>query len=395
MKRIAILGSTGSIGTQALEVISQNSDKFKVCALSCEKKVGLLAAQIEKFKPEIAVTANAKDAADLAEKYPGTEFFFGNVGLTHVATSDCDMVLNALMGIRGLLPTYEAVRAGNDIAFANKETLVAGGCVIMEAAKANGVKLLPVDSEHSAIMQCLEGHSQKQVKRLILTASGGPFRGYSIDKLREVTVEQALNHPKWSMGKKITIDSATMMNKGLEIIEAKWLFDIPENKIDVAIHHQSIVHSMVEYCDGSVIAQLGKPDMKVPISYALGYPERVETDSAGLNFFEEAANLTFEPPDEDTFVCLKLARQAIQDEDSSYAVVLNAANEILAQLFLEKRIQFLDIQNHIARILEEHKPEYRLDVGQILELDENVRREVLKNVNNSNGRHIMHTHFCP
>ena len=378
MKKIAILGSTGSIGAQALDVISKNSDKFEVCALSCEKRVGLLAEQIEKFKPEIAVTASEKDAAELAAKYPGTEFFFGNEGLIHAATSDCDMVLNSLMGIRGLLPTYEAALAGNDIAFANKETLVAGGSIIMEAVNANGVKLLPVDSEHSAILQCLGGNSPKQVKRLILTASGGPFRGYSPEQLKEVTIEQALSHPKWNMGSKITIDSATMMNKGLEIIEAKWLFDIPENKIDVVVHPQSIVHSMVEYCDGSVIAQLGNPDMRVPISYALGYPERIETDSESLNFLEEAANLTFEPPDEDTFVCLKLARQAIKDEHSSYAVVLNAANEILVQLFLEKKIKFLDIQNNIERILEGHKPEYRLDLRQILELDEKVRREVLK-----------------
>ena len=292
--------------------------------------------------------------------------------------SDCDMVLNSLMGIRGLLPTYEAILAGKDIAFANKETLVAGGSVIMEAVKARGVKLLPIDSEHSAILQCLDGNSPKQARRLILTASGGPFRGYSLEQLKEVTVEQALNHPKWSMGSKITIDSATMMNKGLEMIEAKWLFDVPQNKIDVVVHPQSIVHSMVEYCDGSVIAQLGKPDMRVPISYALGYPKRIASDSESLDFFGEAANLTFERPDEDTFVCLKLARQAMEDEHSSYAVVLNAANEVLVQLFLEKKIKFLDIQNNIEKMLEKHKPEYRLDIRQILELDENVRREVLK-----------------
>jgi len=378
MKKIAILGSTGSIGVQALDVISKNSDQFEVFALSCEKRVDLLAEQIETFKPKMAVTAYEKDAADLAARYPGTQFFFGSDGLVQAAMSDCDMVLNSLMGIRGLLPTYEAVLAGKDIAFANKETLVAGGSVIMEAVKARGVKLLPIDSEHSAILQCLDGNSPKQARRFILTASGGPFRGYSLEQLKEVTVEQALNHPKWSMGSKITIDSATMMNKGLEMIEAKWLFDVPQNKIDVVVHPQSIVHSMVEYCDGSVIAQLGKPDMRVPISYALGYPKRIASDSESLDFFGEAANLTFERPDEDTFVCLKLARQAMEDEHSSYAVVLNAANEVLVQLFLEKKIKFLDIQNNIEKMLEKHKPEYRLDIRQILELDENVRREVLK-----------------
>jgi len=282
------------------------------------------------------------------------------------------------VGISGLLPTHEAVKKGKEIALANKETLVAGGSVIMDAVKKHKAMLLPVDSEHNAIFQCLLGNSQKQVRKIILTASGGPFRGWTLEQLEKVTVEQALNHPNWSMGSKITIDSATMMNKGLEIIEAKWLFDIPESKIEALVHPQSIVHSMVEYCDGSVIAQMGKPDMRVPISYALGYPKRIESEDKELDFFTEAKSLTFEKPDEDTFRCLKLARFAIKDENSSYPVVLNAANEVLVQLFLEKKIKFLDIQYNLEKILDAHKPEYNQDIDAIIELDEMVRKELKK-----------------
>ena len=378
MKKIAILGSTGSIGTQALDVISNNRDKFKVYALSCDKRVDVLEEQIKKFAPKIAVTTLESDALKLSKQYPNTDFYFGTKGLIDASTSDCDLVLNALVGISGLLPTYEAVLKGKEIALANKETLVAGGSVVMEAVKKHGAILLPVDSEHNAILQCLSGNSLKQVRKIILTASGGPFRGWSLEQLEKVTVEQALKHPNWSMGSKITIDSATMMNKGLEIIEAKWLFDIPESKIEVAVHPQSIVHSMVEYCDGSVMAQMGKPDMRVPISYALGYPERIETEERGLDFFTEAKNLTFERPDEDTFRCLKMARFAIKDEHSSYPVVLNAANEVLVQLFLEKKIGFLDIQRNIEKILETHTPKYSQDIGAIIELDKAVRQEALQ-----------------
>jgi len=382
MKKVAILGSTGSIGTQALEVISENRDRFKVCALSCERNVDLLSKQIEEYAPEIAVTAFEKDAAPLAARYPKTEFLSGNEGLICAATMDCDIVLNALMGIRGLVPTYEAILAGNDIAFANKETLVSGGNAVMCAVKDRKVRLIPIDSEHSAILQCLEGNSKSEVRRLVLTTSGGPFRGFKLKDLEDITTEQALNHPKWKMGRKISIDSATMMNKGLEIIEAKWLFDIPASKIDVVVHPQSIVHSMVEYYDGAVIAQLGRPDMKIPISYALGRPGRIVSGDEGLDFFKQARELTFEGPDEDTFICMKLARQAIEDEDSSYPVVLNAANEILVQMFLEKKIKFLDIQNGIEKALEGHRPEYKLDIYSILELDNTVRRNVLANVLN-------------
>ena len=377
MKKIAVLGSTGSVGSQALDVISNNRDRFEVYALSCEKRVGLLSEQIKKFAPKIAVTACESDAKELAAMHPGTEVLFGEEGLVQAAAGDCDTVLSALMGIRGLVPAYEAVMAGKNIALANKETLVAGGGIMTDAVKKRGVRLLPVDSEHSAIWQCLEGNSKGDVKRLILTASGGPFRGYSLDALKNVSIGQALSHPTWKMGSKITIDSATMMNKGLEIIEAKWLFDMPESKIDVVVHPESIVHSMVEYKDGAIIAQLGAADMRIPISYALGYPERIENKNPVYDFFGRRGGLTFEKPDEKTFTCMKLARQAIRDQESSYPVVLNAANEALVQLFLEGKIKFLDIQENIERMLERHRPEKNPGLGRILELDKITRIEVL------------------
>ena len=377
MKKVAILGSTGSIGTQALKVISENSDKLKVFAVSCEKNTDLLCEQIERFRPEIAVTASEGDALALSKRYRGTEFFYGVEGLVHAVQAGCDVVLNALVGISGLLPTYKAILAGKDVALANKETLVAGGKVIMDAVKKQKVRLIPVDSEHSALFQCLSGNSMSEVRRLILTTSGGPFRGYSPERLRDVTVEQALSHPKWSMGSKVTVDSATMMNKGLEIIEAKWLFDMREDKIDVVAHPQCIIHSMVEFVDGTVMAQMSKTDMKVPISFALGYPARIKSGAEPVDFPNDGP-LTFEKPDEDTFVCMKLARRAIRDEDSSYPVVLNAANEILVQQFLEGKIKFTEIQDNIERELFEHKPEYGLDIGQVLELDAAVKNRIRK-----------------
>jgi 1-deoxy-D-xylulose-5-phosphate reductoisomerase len=284
------------------------------------------------------------------------------------------MVLNSLIGMMGLVPTYYAIKAGKDIALANKETLVAGGEVVMDAVKENEVRLLPVDSEHSAIFQALQGNDPRGVNRIILTASGGPFRGYTLEQLSKVTVSQALNHPNWKMGSKITIDSATMMNKGLEVIEARWLFDVSPEKIEVVIHPQSIIHSMVEYVDHSIIAQLGMPDMRVPISYALTYPERIENRINGVNFFE-TGSLTFEKPDLGTFRCLGFAYDAVK-AGGSYPVALNAANEVLVQQFLEGRIKFLDIQNTLERILQEHNPVYRLDLEEIIEIDHNIRGEL-------------------
>ena len=372
MKKIAILGSTGSIGTQTLDIIEQNPDRFTASVLSCGTNVELLGEQIEKHIPALAVVANEDDAVEMGKKYPQTEFLYGMEGLVVAAAkTGCDIVLNSLIGMMGLLPTYYAIKAGKDIALANKETLVAGGQVVMNAVKEKKVQLLPVDSEHSAIFQALQGNDKQDINRIILTASGGPFRGYTQEQLEKVTLSQALNHPNWKMGNKITIDSATMMNKGLEVIEARWLFDVPPEKIEVAIHPQSIIHSMVEYIDHSIIAQLGVPDMRVPISYALAYPERIENQINGVDFFK-MGSLTFEKPDLDTFKCLGFAYEAIK-AGGSYPVVLNAANEVLVQQFLEGRISFLDIQNTIEKILENHKPVYQLALEEILEIDHNVR----------------------
>ena len=373
MKKITILGSTGSIGTQSLEVIKKHPDRFKVEALTCGKNIERLAEQIEMFQPSFAVTEREEDAVMLAARFPKTEFAWGRRGLVEAAEGDCDMVLNSLVGMRGLEPTYAAIQKGKDIALANKETLVAGGAIVMDAVAAKGIKLLPVDSEHSAIFQCLEGNGNRPVKKILLTASGGPFRGYTKQQLENVTLEQALKHPNWSMGAKITVDSATMMNKGLEVIEAKWLFDVPADKIQVLVHPQSIMHSAVEFEDNSVIAQMGIPDMKIPISLALGYPDRLVSDDRELDFFAEGANLTFEKPNMDVFRCMGLAYDAIK-QGGSYPVVLNGANEVLVSAFLKRRIGFMDIQNKLESILDKHKPAYNLDLEGILEIDKETRK---------------------
>lgn len=351
MKRIAILGSTGSIGTQALDIISKNRDKYTVTALSCAGRIEDLSKQIELFRPEMVSVAKEENAQMLQDRFKTVEVYFGEEGLNAIAESDCDILLNSLMGIRGLEPTYRALKRGTDIAFANKETLVAGGDIIMRAARESGASMLPVDSEHSAIFQCLQGNMNNPVRRIILTASGGPFLGFNLKQLEGVTPQMALKHPNWRMGKKISIDSATMMNKGLEVIEAKWLFDISQERIEVAVHPQSIIHSMVEYEDSSIMAQLGFPDMRVPIGYAFSYPNRLASnDMPSLNFFEAASKLTFEKPDTKTFRCLDLAYNAVA-AGTGYTVVLNAANEILVEAFLEGRIRFIDIQENIERIL--------------------------------------------
>ncbi|MDO4176112.1 MAG: 1-deoxy-D-xylulose-5-phosphate reductoisomerase [Bacillota bacterium] len=370
-KRIAILGSTGSIGTQALDVIRHNKDKYEVVALSCGSNTELLEKQVKEFKPLAIYSAeeSSKNPANCSS-------------LKEIATMpEADIVLNSLMGMRGLEPTLAAIEAGKDIAFANKETLVVGGELVMEAVKRKGVKLLPVDSEHSAIFQALQGNEGNPIKRIILTASGGPFRGYSREKLENVTLAQALKHPNWSMGSKITIDSASMMNKGLEIIEAKWLFDVPLDKIQVVVHPQSVLHSAVEYEDGSVIGQMGNPDMRVPIGYAFSYPERLEltgdTGVESLDLFSLKDGLSFYPADDKVFKTIALARQA-SEMGSSYPVVLNGANEVLVDLFLHEKIRFIDIQDTLEKILNEHKPVYNLTLEGVLEEDRKIRDYVRK-----------------
>ena len=400
MKNVLILGSTGSIGTQALEIIRNNKDKFSVAGLTGRSRLDVLIEQIKEFEPPAVCVGNAEDADKVQKKFPSIEVCYGDKGLVEIAGMDCDIVLNALMGISGLAPTYEAISNGRDIALANKETLVAGGALITELCKDKGVRLLPVDSEHSAIFQCLEGNGgsacgrayaeadgvKRDIRRILLTASGGPFRGRTLDEMRDVTIEQALNHPNWSMGSKITIDSATMMNKGLEVIEARWLFDVPQDKIDVHVHPESIVHSMVEFTDGSVMAQMGLPDMKIPISLALNYPRRMDLlpaftgddedrDSDGsLNLFK-AANLTFEKPDRKVFKCLDLAYDAIR-EGGSAPIVMNGANEELVAMFLAGEIKFLDIPNTIEKVMSEMPCANPSTVDEILEIDREARAKV-------------------
>ena len=351
MKNMSILGSTGSIGTQALDVARLRG--FRVKALTSKSNIDLLENQIREFKPDFAAVCDEKAARDLKIKVADTStvVLSGQDGVCEAANINVDKVLNSIVGIAGLKPTLAAIDVGNDIALANKETLVAGGELVKKKAAEKKVRIYPVDSEHSAIFQSLQGSpGKKSVKRLILTASGGPFFGKTRDELKDVTVEQALKHPNWSMGAKITIDSATMMNKGLELIEAAWLFDMPADKIDILVHRQSVVHSMVEFVDNSVIAQLGVPDMRVPIQYALTYPDRYESPAAQLRL-EDWKNLTFEEPDYNTFTCIDLCKQAIT-KGGIYPAAANAANEAANELFRQGKIGFLDIADMASYALE-------------------------------------------
>lgn len=400
MRKVLIMGSTGSIGTQALEIIRNNKDKFKAAGLTCRSRVDSLIEQIREFSPETVSVGSAEDAARVQAEFPALTVHYGEAGLVEIAQMDCDIVLNSLMGISGLAPTYKAIECGRDIALANKETLVAGGALVTDLCRKNGVRLLPVDSEHSAIFQCLEGNGGsacgrayrdpdgsicRPIRRILLTASGGPFRGRSIDEMKDVTIEQALNHPKWSMGSKITIDSATMMNKGLEVIEARWLFDVPAEQIDVHVHPESIVHSMVEFCDGSVMAQMGLPDMKIPISLALNYPDRMKligdfdpeaADAPGagaLDLFTTGAALTFEKPDRKVFRCIDLAYDALR-EGGAAPVVMNGANEALVAMFLAGKIGFLDIPDTIEKVMGAADFAAPQNVEDILCIDRESRR---------------------
>ncbi|MEA4804436.1 1-deoxy-D-xylulose-5-phosphate reductoisomerase [Acetobacterium wieringae] len=372
MKNISILGSTGSIGTQALEVVSENSNVLNIVGLTTNTSIDLLEKQIDTYSPRIVCVMDGDTALVLEKRLKkrglAVDVVTGLEGLIAVATaSENDLLLTAVSGMIGLQPTLAAINAGIDIALANKETLVAGGQLVMDAAAAGGVSLLPVDSEHCAIFQCLMGNKHEEIDRIIITASGGPFRGYSHKQLESVTLAQALKHPNWSMGKKITIDSATLMNKGLEVIEAKWLFNLRNNQIDVVVHPQSIVHSMVEFIDHSTIAQLGLPDMALPIQIAFFYPERVANNRPALDF-SQIRELTFSEPDRIAFPCLQLAYDALEI-GGTMACVLNAANEIAVSRFLNQEISFLDIPRINRQVMEQHQVIVHPNLDDVLAAD--------------------------
>ncbi|KYC37220.1 1-deoxy-D-xylulose 5-phosphate reductoisomerase [Scytonema hofmannii PCC 7110] len=352
MKAISILGSTGSIGTQTLDIVTQYPDQFQVVGLAARSNVVLLAQQIREFQPAIAAIGEVQKLPELqaaiADLDPQPILLGGEVGVIEVARyGDAEVVVTGIMGCAGLLPTIAAIQAGKDIALANKETLIAGGPVVLPLVQEYGVKLLPADSEHSAIFQCLQGVPNKGLRRILLTASGGAFRDWAVEKLSEVTVKDALKHPNWSMGRKITVDSATLMNKGLEVIEAHWLFGVDYDQIEIVIHPQSIIHSLIELQDTSVLAQLGWPDMRLPLLYALSWPERIYTDWQPLDLVK-VGELTFRTPDHQKYPCMQLAYTAGRIGGCMPAV-LNAANEQAVALFLEERIQFLDIPRLIER----------------------------------------------
>ncbi len=355
MKNISVLGSTGSIGRQTLEVAAANPDKMKIRVLAAHTSDELLERQTRQFEPDIAVLSDKDAAARLQRRYRGkTEILAGEEGLIAAATYDgCDTVLASMVGYAGLRPTMAAIERGKNIALANKETLVAAGSLVMEAVARHKVNLTPVDSEHSAIFQSLRGGRQHEVKRLLITASGGPFRGMKRSQLENVTLAQCLRHPNWSMGRKITVDSSTLANKGLEVIEAHWLFDMPYDKIDVVVHPQSIVHSLVEFCDGSIIAQMGEPDMRLPIQYALSWPHRWPKAFDRLDLVKAGA-LTFEEPDTEAFPSLKTAVECGR-AGGTLPCVFNAANEEAVYAFLDGRIKYLDIPYITAKVTEQHE----------------------------------------
>jgi len=374
MKKISLLGSTGSIGTSTLDIVRRNPESFKVVAMACGRNIDRALEQVKEFRPELVSVTDEVDAAKLRESLGGTcEVLFGQAGAVKVAVHpDAQTVVSAIVGAAGLQPTYAAILAKKEIALANKETMVVAGEFMNAAAHKHGVRILPVDSEHSAIFQCLNGEDSKRVRRLILTASGGPFLNKPKEEFSAITVEQALKHPNWSMGAKITIDSATLMNKGLELIEARYLFDIVPEQLAVCVHPQSIIHSMVEFQDSSVMAQLGLPDMRVPIAYALSYPDRIPNDLPSLDL-PRLANLTFFEPDEEKFPCLKLAKMAM-GEGGTMPAVLNAANEIAVAQFLEKKISFLQIAQVVEETLQGHSRQTPRSLEEIVAVDQWARR---------------------
>lgn len=383
MKKISILGSTGSIGTQTLEIVRDNND-LQVEALVAKSNIELLEEQVREFKPKLVCVYDDEKAKVLKDniKDLNIEVVSGMDGMIECATIEsAEIVVTAVVGMIGILPTIEAIKSGKDIALANKETLVTAGHIIIPLAKENNVKIYPVDSEHSAIFQSLNGEDKKEIKKIILTASGGPFRGKKIEHLQDIGPEDALKHPNWSMGRKITIDSATMVNKGLEVIEAKWLFDVDFDKIQVVVHPQSIIHSMVEYVDGAVMAQLGMPDMKLPIQYALFYPNRRVMNNNKLDFYK-LGSISFEEPDMETFRGLKLAYE-VGRTGGSLPTVYNAANEKAVELFLNNKIKFLDIYKIIEKCVDKHSVINNPSIEEILEVERKTYDYIKELLSNS------------
>ncbi len=375
MKKISILGSTGSIGVNTLDVVERNPEQFEVVGLAAGSNVDLFAEQVKKFRPKVAALFDTSKFNDLKARLNGqaVELVAGQEGTVAVASApEADLIVSGMVGCAGLVPSFAAVQAGKTLALANKETLVVAGEVVLREAKTRGVDIIPVDSEHSAIFQALNGESPERIRRIVLTASGGPFRTFTAEQMESVTVEDALKHPNWDMGSKITIDSATMMNKGLEYIEAKWLFDT-KTQVDIIVHAQSIIHSMIEFVDTSIMAQMGIPDMRVPIAYALTYPDRIDSDLPSLDL-AAMGDLTFEAPDFDRFPCLRLAHE-VMDQGQTFPAVLNAANEIAVQAFLERKIGYKDIPELIESTLNNHQPHTVQTIEDVLQADDWARKE--------------------
>ncbi|WP_164124568.1 1-deoxy-D-xylulose-5-phosphate reductoisomerase [uncultured Sharpea sp.] len=380
MKKLTVLGVTGSIGTQTVDVVLHHQDQFEIVAMSAGHNIAKLEEIMSKLPVKHICVLEEKDQAYLEKKYPDRHFYCGQEGMIAIATlKEADIVLNAVVGFAGLLPTIQAIESHKDIAIANKETLVVAGHIIMPLAKKYGIKLLPVDSEHSAIFQSLQGAHHDEIHKILLTCSGGSFRDYSLEDLKDVTVAQALNHPNWSMGAKITIDSATLFNKGLEVIEAHWLFDVDYDQIEVLIHPESVLHSAIEYVDGAVIGQMGTPDMRLPIQYALTYPDRLPIgDSQSLNL-TALASLHFTKPDTTRFPALTLAIQAGKT-GGSMPCVMNAANEVANKAFRDGKIRFLDIYRLVEEAMKQHQPIENPTLEELLEIDQKTRNSVLQKV---------------
>lgn len=378
MKKISLLGSTGSIGINTLDVVERYPESFQVCALTAGSNIELFAGQLRKFKPAIAALFDTTKIDALKElvRDLDVEIVSGQEGLVSVASfPDADLVVSGVVGSAGLLPALAALKAGKNLALANKETLVIAGELVLKEAECTNTRIIPIDSEHSAIFQALNGEKQERIKKIVLTASGGPFRTFSLQQMKNVTVKEALNHPNWDMGAKITIDSSTMMNKGLEYIEAKWLFGV-DTEVEVIVHAQSIIHSMIEFVDTSIIAQLGIPDMRVPIAYALTYPDRFESNLPSLDL-AKIGNLTFEAPDMERFPCLQLAMDAMAIGQTLPAV-LNAANEVAVQAFLDEQILYKDIAETIRMVMQNHRPVPLQDLKDVLDADLWAREETTK-----------------